>query len=472
MLSGRRFATIAVIALCTVSPFASQSVNAKSPTIISTSTTATTLTIDGANLGPGTASVVLGSYGPLTVTSQSPTQLAVTLPIGISPGTYVLSVQIGTGNSNVDESVTTIGAVGPKGDTGATGPAGATGLTGAAGSTGSQGPAGPQGATGPAGPQGPAGSQGPAGPQGATGPAGPVGPSASQNLLQVALVHWYTPTFHNFAACPSCPFPELGPIAFDGTNMWIGDFGEGTAVGLQAANAIPLPKLFTMQQPRGLVFDGEYLWVSGNQIPDFGEVAKMRPDGSFGQIFAVGVSAEGIAFDGANIWVANSGDGTVTKLRASDGALQGTFTVGNTPRGVAFDGTNVWVANSGDGTVSKLKASDGSSQGTFAAVPGAWSLAFDGNSMWVGGLNTVMKLRTSDGATTATTAIAGSTISLAFDGSSMWAVQSGGTQVSQMRASDGAYLNSFDTGASGTYAVAFDGNSIWVTHTGGTVAKR
>ena len=31
----------------------------------------------------------------------------------------------------------------------------------------------------------------------------------------------------------------------------------------------------------------------------------------------------GMAFDGANIWVANSVGGTVTKLRASDGANLG-----------------------------------------------------------------------------------------------------------------------------------------------------
>jgi hypothetical protein len=35
----------------------------------------------------------------------------------------------------------------------------------------------------------------------------------------------------------------------------------------------------------------------------------------------------GVAFDGENIWTANSGNGTVSKVRASDGAVLGTFTV-------------------------------------------------------------------------------------------------------------------------------------------------
>src|SRR5256885_770184 len=43
---------------------------------------------------------------------------------------------------------------------------------------------------------------------------------------------------------------------------------------------------------------------------------------------AVGNTPAGVAFDGANMWVVNNGNNTVTKLRASDGKLLGTFPVG------------------------------------------------------------------------------------------------------------------------------------------------
>src|ERR1039457_2020996 len=45
-------------------------------------------------------------------------------------------------------------------------------------------------------------------------------------------------------------------------------------------------------------------------------------------MFPVGNQPYGIAFDGASIWTANSGDNTVTKLRASDGTVLGTFSSG------------------------------------------------------------------------------------------------------------------------------------------------
>jgi DNA-binding beta-propeller fold protein YncE len=66
----------------------------------------------------------------------------------------------------------------------------------------------------------------------------------------------------------------------------------------------------------------------------------------------VGTSPTEIAFDGANIWVVNSGTNNVTKLRSSDGALLGAFIAGTAPVGIAFDGVNMWVSN--NNTVTKM----------------------------------------------------------------------------------------------------------------------
>ena len=70
--------------------------------------------------------------------------------------------------------------------------------------------------------------------------------------------------------------------------------------------------------------------------------------------FMVGFYPYGVAFDGANIWVTNSGSVSVTKLRASDRTVLGTYNVGLNPRGVVFDGTNIWVVNYDSGTITKF----------------------------------------------------------------------------------------------------------------------
>jgi hypothetical protein len=100
--------------------------------------------------------------------------------------------------------------------------------------------------------------------------------------------------------------------------------------------------------------------------------------------FAVGKEPRGVCFDGANIWVANYGSNTVTKLQANDGTVLGTYAVGTEPANVAFDGANIWVTNYGSSNITKLRASDGTVLGTFPAGPTPFGLAFDGANIWVG----------------------------------------------------------------------------------------
>ena len=100
--------------------------------------------------------------------------------------------------------------------------------------------------------------------------------------------------------------------------------------------------------------EGTQTWVCATQLNPL-QVALLRwyEANEAGNDFAVGNFPRGVAFDGANIWLANTFDATVSKLRASDGTDLGTFAVGPFPTGVAFDGANIWVTNTFDATVSK-----------------------------------------------------------------------------------------------------------------------
>ena len=59
------------------------------------------------------------------------------------------------------------------------------------------------------------------------------------------------------------------------------------------------------------------------------------------------------------MWVSNLGFGTVAKL-ASDGSIAGSNGLNRSAStGIAFDGANIWVADYNYNTVSQLRASDG-----------------------------------------------------------------------------------------------------------------
>ena len=161
------------------------------------------LRIDGLEFAGGTPKLTLGST-VLSIVSATATHIDALLPVGVAPGSYLLTLTLAKGrndrtddNSKYDEFWVTIGGAGaagkdgvagpqgpagPIGATGAIGPQGSQGLAGAKGDPGPQGPAGNSGPAGPAGPAGPGGKQGENGldgKDGARGPEGPVGPAGN-----------------------------------------------------------------------------------------------------------------------------------------------------------------------------------------------------------------------------------------------------------------------------------------------------
>jgi len=89
------------------------------------------------------------------------------------------------------------------------------------------------------------------------------------------------------------------------------------------------------------------------------------------------------------MWVANSNDGSVTRIAVAEGARRqtsqrqtiklGTITLG----GIAFDGSSVWVTQGEANTVTRIRASDGEILGTFATGAVPVGIAFDGTHMWI-----------------------------------------------------------------------------------------
>ncbi len=210
--------------------------------------------------------------------------------------------------------------------------------------------------------QGPVGPPGAPGAPGAPGPQGPTGPQGTQGTAG--------------SPGPQGPTGPTGPVGPPGPP------GPATPNPLRVA---------------------VLRWYQANQQP-----LKFTANGD----------PRYIAFDGANMWIADNGAASVTKLRASDGVILGTFAVGDHPLGVVFDGSSIWVTGGNANTLTKLRASDGTNLGTFPVGSGPFSLAFDGANIWVTNANdnTVTKLRDSDGANLGTFSVGTTPLNIAFDG--------------------------------------------------------
>ncbi|MGD1995017.1 MAG: YncE family protein, partial [Anaerolineae bacterium] len=215
--------------------------------------------------------------------------------------------------------------------------------------------------------------------------------------------------------------------------------------------------------PAGIAFDGANIWVT-NYGDDTVSVLRAN-NGAHIMTPTVGARPAGIAFDGANMWVTNFGDDTVSVLRASDGAHVMILNAGDGPDEIAFDGANMWVTNYWDGTVSVLRARDGFHVMTPTVGTQPYGISFDGANMWVTnfGDGTVSVLRASDGAHVMTPTVGTEPYGIAFDGANMWVANYGDDTVSVLRANNGAHIMTPTVGACPA-GIAFDGANMWVTN--------
>ena len=227
----------------------------------------------------------------------------------------------------------------------------------------------------------------------------------------------------------------------------------------------------------------------------------------------VGTDPTLIAFDGADVWVANEGTGTVSRVRASDGKLLETWTgataawgvlvamgkiivtgegqpsslyqidpsaaagvvttvatnLGDNAQGISFDGTRIWVGNVSSSSVS-IVTPGASLPWTVTTVTtgfdGPVGTVFDGSNIWIADNTGLLRKVDSSGAIlqTVTLAVNGGEYPV-FDGSNIWLPLSGGPALAVVRASTGAVLGTLTGNGIGADVkqAAFDGQRILVT---------
>lgn len=219
--------------------------------------------------------------------------------------------------------------------------------------------------------------------------------------------------------------------------------------------------------------------------------------------------------DGADLWVANSNSGTVSRVQASDGRLLDTWTDADFPygvlvtrgriyvtgggpmghlygfdpdqpagavltlanlpagtRGITTDGTFIWTANVSAGSVSKYNPDTTAVQSFFTDFSGPWGILYDGANVWVtdGGDDTLKRIN-SDGTVAQTVNVGSMPRNAIFDGTNIWVPNAFSDSVTVVRAGGslaGTVLATVTgNGLDAPETAAFDGQQILVTNSDG-----
>jgi virginiamycin B lyase len=83
------------------------------------------------------------------------------------------------------------------------------------------------------------------------------------------------------------------------------------------------------------------------------------------------------------VWVANSCDGSVSRIDPRSNVATRAISVGDTPLALAVDEHAVWVVNAGDGTVSRIDPRTATVVATIQVGHRPQGVALAGGAVWV-----------------------------------------------------------------------------------------
>ena len=197
-------------------------------------------------------------------------------------------------------------------------------------------------------------------------------------------------------------------VTTDGTNIYVVDTGN-SAIRKITSGGVVTTLATGLAIPKGITFDNKDLYVTDGATVYKIVIATPTPT-----VFATGLnSGFGITFEGANFYVADAGSSAIVQITPAGavstyaggvvGNLDGIGTAAKftTPQGIASDGTNLYVSDTGNHTIRKIDANklvttlagtglsgklDGAgASATFSSPTG---ITTDGNSVYIADFGT------------------------------------------------------------------------------------
>ncbi|HET7451960.1 MAG TPA: S-layer homology domain-containing protein [Thermoanaerobaculia bacterium] len=306
-----------------------------------------------------------------------------------------------------------------------------------------------------------------------------IGARPTRRILRVAAAAWALflflgATFRVLADCSAfgLPFNDLGSTTFCAEIAEA--YFSGLTNGTTATTYAPMNNVTRQQMAAFVTRTLDQSLLRGSRRTTLGQRWNSSPhfDLSLGTV-TVGSAPVAIQSDGTDLWVANSGDGTVSRVHASDGKVLQTWTGATGASGVLVAMGRVFIdGNSSLYMIDPTQAGPAVTTVINGGLPSSSTgITFDGNNIFVGSFNAAVSIVTPGSwAVTPANDTFSLVAGLLFDGSNVWVTDEGDGSLRKLD-STGKIVKSVNIGA-GTQVPAFDGHNIWVPSTGGLTIVR
>ena len=149
---------------------------------------------------------------------------------------------------------------------------------------------------------------------------------------------------------------NISNLVYDGTNIWATSFGTARVYSINpSSNAVSATVLTVGSQPAANVIIGDFLFVAstgGNTVTKI----NMKTN-----VVAANVSLpnanniSNLIYDGENLWAVSFGTGKIYQINPIDNSVSTTLlSVGSQPANAAQINNNIWVAGTGDNSVTNF----------------------------------------------------------------------------------------------------------------------
>ena len=230
------------------------------------------------------------------------------------------------------------------------------------------------------------------------------------------------------------------------------------AVAILAAVAFGITRLFGSDHLTGLAEDSV-----GVIDPDEAKITTQYRLGA-----APGAAAEGAG----SVWVANPGDGTVSRLHPGEDRVE-TIDVGQSPAALAFGGGSMWVAAADDGALAQIDADANRVVQRIPVGNGASAVAVGYGAIWVATAldGEVVRVDLATGRVTKRVAVGGHPVALATGADGVWVASEESGTVARIDPGTGEAFDAIAVG-NGPTAVAVGLGAVWTANReDGTVSR-
>lgn len=175
---------------------------------------------------------------------------------------------------------------------------------------------------------------------------------------------------------------ERNPIALATARnaVWVAH-ASGTIVRIDTRTRRAGPPIEAGESITGIAAQGQRVWASDLPTNSLVEIDSLTS--RIRRVYRIKDGAVRVCAAGAALWVTNR-ERTATRVDPRTHEIGPTARVGRGPIGLASDGRRVWIANSDDGTISRIHASSGRHLGAPVRVGrGPVGVAIAGDFVWV-----------------------------------------------------------------------------------------